>query len=70
MIYLLIVLAFFLGYYLREIRNYLIAILDKVSDMKLTQDKPKTPEMGFAEPLTRAELAALNEDEKIRLLNP
>lgn len=70
MIYLLIVLSFFVGYYLRDIKDRLLRLTQKIEGLKTAKDKPKTASMGFGEPMTRAELAALAEDEKIRLLNP
>ncbi len=69
MIYITLVGAFFVGYYLRDIRDKLLQLLARVGELKLAQDKSKPPSTGFAEPLTRAELAASLEDEKIRLLN-
>lgn len=70
MIYALLVIAFFVGYYLQQIRSLLIKVLAKINELKIAQDKAKPPTTGFAEEMTRAEMLAELEADKIRMLNP
>ncbi len=70
MIYFLLVLAFLVGYHLRDIKEKLVWLAAKVLELKEAQTKAKTPETNFAEPMSRAELAGMAEQERIKLLNP
>lgn len=61
--------AFFTGYYLREILNYMRAIYTRLSSFK--PDKPNTTEVrdSFVEPMTRGEVMQMLEEDRIRELN-
>lgn len=63
-------MAFFLGYYLRQIRDLLISFGAKLSALQQAQKKAEGPKTAFADTMTRAELAALAEEDRIKLLNP
>lgn len=71
MIYLLVVLAFFIGYYLRELMSVLkriearLRILNNKSDKK--DDKP--PAATFVGEMTRAEIVAMIEEERVEAMN-
>lgn len=71
---LIILVAFLagavLGYYLRRVVDLVLNIRGRVVELRRHQDNEKsTPSTGFAEPMTRAEMAAMLEEEKIDLLN-
>lgn len=68
MIYILVVLAYALGYYNRSIADKLANIAARLADLKTDQDKPK-PQTTFVSEMTRAELAGLAEQERIDILN-
>lgn len=63
-------LSFFIGHYLRELKDILLTVKNRIQELHVSQEKDKTPTTGFAEPMTRAEAAADLEKERIDLLNP
>lgn len=66
-----LVLAFFLGFYFREVRERLEAIKNQLEALrthyKAEADKKKA---GFGDVMTKAELQAIDDEERIRALNP
>lgn len=71
MIYILLVLAFFIGYYLREIMGVLRRIEARLGLLNLTQAKqePKATPASFVEPMTKAEMIAMMEEERVEAMN-
>lgn len=65
----LIFISFFLGFYLREVLDTLHNILERLESLKNGQKEEIKPAMGMAEPMTRQEVLALMEKERIELLN-
>lgn len=70
MIYVLVVLAFFLGYYLREVLDTIKKAVSQLETLRGAEASKKPPSTDFAEPMTRAEVIGMLEEEKIKLLNP
>lgn len=62
--------AFFLGYYLREVLDTLKRSVTKLEALRGAEAAKKPPATSFAEPMTRAEVAGMIEEERINLLNP
>lgn len=69
MIYLTTIATLFLGFYLREVLDTLKRLLVAVEALRGSQEPKKAEPASFSEPMTRAEMVAQLEDEKIRLLN-
>lgn len=69
MIYLLLIVSFFAGYYLREVLSYLKAIYTRLSTFK--PDKPNSSGVrdNFVEPMTRGEVMQMIDEERIEMLN-
>ena len=66
--YLLVaIIAYFLGWFSHEIYKLLLHIRD---NLPLVKKEPEVIENSFAEPLTALELAAQQEHERIKALNP
>lgn len=65
-----VVFAFWLGYYLREVLDTLKRTVTKLEALRGAEAANKPPATGFAEPMTRAEVAGMLESERIALLNP
>lgn len=63
--------AFFAGFYLRELLEVIKRIETRLQYLKLGQDKATEPKARatFAEPMSRAEIAAMIEEERINVLN-
>lgn len=71
MIYLLTILAFFLGWWSREVLILLKSLQTRLNELKMpvkkdSEDKPKA---SFAEPLDPLEFAAAEEQRRIAKLN-
>ena len=62
-------LAFWAGFYLREVRKSLQGIIHRLEALKKAQAEAKPPSVGFAEPMTMDELREMESDERIKLLN-
>lgn len=74
MFYLLLTLvpvAFFVGFYLREVLDIIRKIEQYLRNLRLAQSTtpPPPPRANFAEPMNRVELAAELERERIEALN-
>lgn len=68
---LLIMVSFFLGWYSREIYRLLNQLKYSLNTEKEeTAKKKESIAASFAEPLTALEVAAEEEQEKIKALNP
>ncbi len=65
----LVFLSFFVGYYLREVIGILLNIKNTIQSLKVAQEGTKPSGTTFAGPMSRAEVAALIEQEKIDILN-
>lgn len=65
-----IILTFFLGYYLREVLDALKRMVEHLERLKDPEAAEKPTRSSFAEPMTRVEVAAMLEKERIDLLNP
>lgn len=70
MFYLLAIASFFIGYYLREVLDYLKAIYTRLGKFQQSSN-PNTTEVkdNFVEPMTRAEMMQMLEKERIDMLN-
>lgn len=70
MIYLTLVLAFMLGFWMREVLVSLKRIIAVLERLRLSEKKkPQQQQTSFAEPMTRAEVVALIEQERVDALN-
>lgn len=67
MIYLTLILAFFTGWYLRELLSTLQRLEARIGILR-APEKQKT-QTSFAEPMTRAEVIGLMEQERIDAIN-
>lgn len=68
----LLLLGLFIGWYLRDIRLRLIQLLGKVDNLHFEvpiKEEKKVPQTTFAEPMSPAELAMMEEQERIAKLN-
>lgn len=65
----LVFVAFLTGYWLREVLDTMRRIVNGLDGLRTSQEKDKKPSTSFAEPMTRQEVIALLEQEKIDLLN-
>lgn len=63
----LVFVSFFVGFYMREVLDTLRRLINSLDGLKTSQtDKKPT---SFAEPMSRQEVIALLEEEKISVLN-
>lgn len=69
MIYLLLILAFFLGWYFREVLILLKSLQTRLNELKMPQKKEEKPKASFAEPLDPLQFAAAEEQRRIAKLN-
>lgn len=69
--YLLIILAFFCGWWMRDIRDSLKLLRQHLDELKTpVKEKPEDkPKASFAEPLDPLQFAAQQEQERIKVLN-
>ena len=68
--FLCLVLGLLFGYFARELLSTLKRFENVLRGLNKAQAENQPPETTFAEPLTRAEMAAMLESERIALLNP
>ncbi len=68
MIYLVLIGAFFSGWYLRELLTVLKRIETRIALIGKS-DKPKTPQTNFGDVMTRAEVIAMMEAERVEAMN-
>lgn len=67
---LALIAGLWIGYHQRRILNVLQDIVGRLEKHEQVEtEKPVTPKASFAEPMTKAELSGLIEEERIRLLN-
>lgn len=69
MLYLTLLGAFWLGYYLREVLDSLKRLIRSVEALRSAEEKPPRQPTTFAEPMTKAEVIALMEQERVEAMN-
>lgn len=62
--------AYLIGYYDRDIRDRVKALEARLKALTTPSKPVETISMSTAEPMTALQLAALEEDERIKALNP
>ncbi len=69
MIYLTLILAVWVGYYLREVLDTLKTLVERVEAIRSPEKaKPQQP-ASFGDVMTKAEVVAMIEQERIEAMN-
>lgn len=62
--------AFFMGFFLHELMRILIQIKNRLDRLKTAPEAKEPDSIGTGEPLHPAQLAAMEDKERLKKLNP